>query len=191
MTTTWESDFSHACSFCRMLMNWKNFRFTPILHKTSDVIFLKSPKTLFLDHFWPYLVLGTPLYLKFQKKLMRQFRENLQTDARTDGRSDGQTLFHRTLLVTARGPKRCEICTKLKIKTPERRHWLRYVVFIVNSDHIKQLFQVFLLLTLNKQMLAGKYSREKAPQPILCHLFLSIRPGNMKKSLVLLYFRGL
>ena len=150
MTTTWESDFSHACSFRRMLMNYKNFRFPPILHKTNDMIFLKSPKTLFLSHFWPFLVMGTPLYATFQKKLMRQFRGNLQTDGRTDGRSEGQTLFHRTLPVTAGGPKRCEICTKLTIKTPERRHWLRYGVFIVNSDHVTQLFQVFLLLTLNK-----------------------------------------
>ena len=37
--------------------------------------------------------------------------------------------------------KRCEICSKLTMKTPERRHW--------------HLFLVFLLLTLNKYMLAG------------------------------------
>ena len=39
--------------------------------------------------------------------------------------------------------KRCEICSKLTIKTPERR-------FIVNLEHISHLFLVFLLLTLNK-----------------------------------------
>ena len=33
-----------------MLMNHNNFRFTPIPDKTNDVIFLKSPKTLFLGH---------------------------------------------------------------------------------------------------------------------------------------------
>ena len=27
---------------------------------------------------------------------------------------------------------RCEICSKLTIKTPERRHWCRFGVFIVN-----------------------------------------------------------
>ena len=50
--------------------------------------------------------------------------------------------------------KRCEICLKLTIKTPERRHWRRYGVFIVNFEHISHFFQMFLLLTLNKQMLA-------------------------------------
>ena len=44
---------------------------------------------------------------------------------------------------------RCEICSKLTIKTPER-------AFIVNFEHISHLVLVFLLLTLSKQMPAGK-----------------------------------
>ena len=44
---------------------------------------------------------------------------------------------------------RCEICPKLTIKTPERRHWRHSGVFIVNSEHISHLVLVFLLLTLN------------------------------------------
>ena len=44
--------------------------------------------------------------------------------------------------------------SKLTIKTPERRHWRSSGVFIVNFAHISQLFIVFLLLTLNKLMLA-------------------------------------
>ena len=44
---------------------------------------------------------------------------------------------------------KCEICSKLTIKTPERRHWRRFGVFIVNFEHISHLFQVFPLLTLN------------------------------------------
>ena len=36
---------------------------------------------------------------------------------------------------------RCEICSKLTMKTPEQRHW--------------HFFLVFLLLTLNRKMLAG------------------------------------
>ena len=31
---------------------------------------------------------------------------------------------------------RCEICSKLTIKTPQRRRWRRYGVFIVNFEHI-------------------------------------------------------
>ena len=45
---------------------------------------------------------------------------------------------------------RCEICSKLTIKTPERRHCRRSGVFIVNFDHVSHLVLVFLLFTLNK-----------------------------------------
>ena len=41
------------------------------------------------------------------------------------------------------------MCSKLKIKTPERRHWRRSGVFIVNFEHISHLILMFLLLTLN------------------------------------------
>ena len=41
-----------------MFINHKNFHFTQIPDKTNDMIFLKSPKTLFLDHFWPFLPNG-------------------------------------------------------------------------------------------------------------------------------------
>ena len=44
---------------------------------------------------------------------------------------------------------RCEICSKLTIKTPKRRHWRRSGVCIVNFEHIPYLAVVFLLLTLN------------------------------------------
>ena len=43
---------------------------------------------------------------------------------------------------------RCEICSKLTIKTPERRQWRRSGVFIVNFEHISHLVLMFLLLTL-------------------------------------------
>ena len=58
MSLTWELDFSQACSFCRMLMNHRNFDFTQIPDKTNDVIFLKRPITMFLAHFWPFLADG-------------------------------------------------------------------------------------------------------------------------------------
>ena len=47
---------------------------------------------------------------------------------------------------------RCEICSKLTIKTPERRDWRRSSVCIVNFEHISHLVLVFLLLTLNMQL---------------------------------------
>ena len=51
--------------------------------------------------------------------------------------------------------KRCEICSKVTIKTPEQSQWRRSGVFIVTFEHISHLFLAFLLLTLNNLMLAG------------------------------------
>ena len=53
--------------------------------------------------------------------------------------------------------KRCEICSKLTIKTPERRQWHCSVVFIVNFEHTPHLVLVFLLLTLNMQVPAWRH----------------------------------
>ena len=39
---------------------------------------------------------------------------------------------------------RCEICSKLTIKTPERRQWRRSGVVIVNFEHIPRFALVFL-----------------------------------------------
>ena len=52
--------------------------------------------------------------------------------------------------------KRCEICSKLPIKTPEQRQWHCFVVFIVNFEHISQFFIVFLSwVWTDKCLLAG------------------------------------
>ena len=40
-------------------------------------------------------------------------------------------------------------CSKLTIKIPERCHWPRSGVFIVNFEHVPHLALVFLLLILN------------------------------------------
>ena len=42
---------------------------------------------------------------------------------------------------------RCEICSKLTIKTLKRQQWTRSGVFTVNFEHISHLALVFLLLT--------------------------------------------
>ena len=46
---------------------------------------------------------------------------------------------------------RCEICSKLTIKTPERRQQRRSGVFILNFEHISHFVLVSLLLTLKMQ----------------------------------------
>ena len=48
---------------------------------------------------------------------------------------------------------RCEICSKLTIKTPERRYWCRFGVFIVNIEYISHLVLLFLLLTLSRYVI--------------------------------------
>ena len=50
----------------------------------------------------------------------------------------------------------CEIWSKLTIKIPERCHWRRSGIFIVNFEHISHLVLVFLLLTLNMLLPAGE-----------------------------------
>ena len=47
------------------------------------------------------------------------------------------------------------------MKARERRYLRRYGVFIVNFEHIFPLFLLFLLLTLNKQILAGNLLIDK------------------------------
>ena len=121
LAITWEPDFSQACSFRRMLMNHKNFHFTQIPDKNNDVIFLKSPKTLFLSYFWSFLVIlldggffpknlavtnsyiWAPItmlsFKKTNEPILRKY-----TDRRKDGRKGRQTLFYRTLPAEAGGP---------------------------------------------------------------------------------------
>ena len=43
------------------------------------------------------------------------------------------------------------------IKSPERHQWRLSGVIVVNFEHILHLFLVFLLLTLNKSILAGMF----------------------------------
>ena len=57
--------------------------------------------------------------------------------------------------VNNRNKKSCEICSKLTIKSSERRRWCRYGVFIVNFEHISHLFLVFLLLTYTSKCFLG------------------------------------
>ena len=46
--------------------------------------------------------------------------------------------------------ERCEICSKLPIKTPEGHQWRRSGVFVVNFENNSHLVLIFLLLTLSR-----------------------------------------
>ena len=94
-----------------MLMNHKNFHFTQIPDKTNDVIFLKSPKTIFwaiFDNFWLFLPDGEfsqniwlchtylgPLTLcevseKTNEPILRTLKDRWK-EGRKDRRKDGWT----------------------------------------------------------------------------------------------------
>ena len=56
---------------------------------------------------------------------------------KTDSRSTNNPASNYMFKVSHRNTRtRCEICPKLTIETPERRHWRRSGVFIVNFEHI-------------------------------------------------------
>ena len=80
-----------------------------------------------------YVSLRVPIFAKLEK--MCEIRENAHETQPAISNRNTRT--------------RCEICSKLKIKIPERRHWHCSGIFIVNFEHISHLVLVFLLLTLN------------------------------------------
>ena len=49
---------------------------------------------------------------------------------------------------------KCEICSKLTIKAPKQSHWRHSDGFIVNFEHILDIFLFFLLLSLSRKMSA-------------------------------------
>ena len=57
--------------------------------------------------------------------------------------------------------RRREKCLKLTIKTPERRHWRHFSVFIVNLEHMSRLVILLLLLTLSRKMPVGNILKMK------------------------------
>ena len=46
------------------------------------------------------------------------------------------------LKVNNRNTRTSKTCSNLTIETPDRRHWLRSGIFIVNFEHISHIFQL-------------------------------------------------
>ena len=84
----------------------------------------------------------------------RQATENFRVHEESDCHKDYVNQFpagNYMFKINDRNTRtRCKICSKLTIKTQERRHWRRSGVFIVNFEHISHLVLVFLLLTLSR-----------------------------------------
>ena len=113
-----EREFSQTWDFCRKLANHKTLHFRLFLAKTNDSFFCKSPKTLFLPIFGPFLsIFGKmrifsknralslfyiygPLtsYKKLEKTnepILRTLHHWL-TDRQTDWQTDRRHWIHRT-----------------------------------------------------------------------------------------------
>ena len=93
--------------------------------------------------------------------------------------------------------QRCEICSKLTIKPPKRRHWHRFGGFIVNFEHISHLFSSVSIVNF-EQVNAGwngwktieniKLSRR---QVVLHHIYVKKLIMNTAQLLVPLYWSTL
>ena len=64
--------------------------------------------------------------------------------------SNGPTNIYLCKVNNRNSRTKCEICSKLTIKTPKQRQWRHSSVFIVNYEHISHLSPMFLLMTLRK-----------------------------------------
>ena len=75
---------------------------------------------------------------------------------------------------------RCEICSKLTIKTQERRHWLCCSVFIVNYEYIPPFVLVFLLFNFEHVNAGWKSCRamDIAQQLYVLNQLRSIKVNN-------------
>ena len=116
---------------CCIMTSWSSLRHDFMTDRQSQYLALVLVKSFFVV-FWRF-------------KMVRTFGNDSST----------LILFYPTgnymFTVNNRNAKtRCRICSKLTIKTPERRNWNRPGVFIVNSEHISHLALLFLLLTLSR-----------------------------------------
>ena len=76
---------------------------------------------------------------------------------------------------------RCELFSKLTIKTPERRHWRRTGIFIVDLKNNLHLVLLFLLLTLNMQLPAGQQIARSLCK--ICYIQMQIATWNESRKI--------
>ena len=82
---------------------------------------------------------------------------------------------------------RCEICSKITIKIPERcQPMASFGIFIVNFEHISNLVLVFLLLTLDLQLTAERYRHKKTQWCPLLRIHFILGKFHIFKFIALL-----
>ena len=143
--------------------NWKMIYINPCLYPDiSSVAILKScSRYCFIS--CNVTVLHAAQKMKFSSKnffskcgqirrklrlwshlLKKSLMENFIFCAVTQCRPQYPANFYMFKINNGNTRKSCEICSKLTIKTPERRR--RSGAFIINFEHILHIFLVFLLL---------------------------------------------
>ena len=80
-------------------------------------------------------------------------------------------------------------CSKLTIKSPERRHWRLCGVFIVSFEHISQLVLVFLLLTLNRQMRTEIFESKFEDDPLTSSALLLKKLSWIPKMKIIFQYK--
>ena len=128
---------------------------------------MESKKNKQSFKFISYTKLKLPLSLSFANKMdcflikcfyhyFTKYRQNDQSRKSTmlAVLNSFSTCNYMSTVTNRKTRTTCEICSKLTIKTPERHHCLRSVVFIVNFKLISHIVLVFLLFNLSRYMSA-------------------------------------
>ena len=130
----------HGKMCWKMVKNWLQLAMWIVLHPGKSSSRTKSNHVLL----WSVSKSIKSLQVKFQLSVWKKY---FPTDALKPVHRGGGVKNTWNML------KRCEIYSKVTIKTSERCHWCCFGVFITNFEHISNHFPVFLLPTLNKLML--------------------------------------
>ena len=81
---------------------------------------------------------------------------NFRVKELNDNPDDNPANIYLFIVYNRNTRKRCEICLKLPIKNTRTTSMTLFWCFIVNFELISHIFQKFLLLSLNQQMLEDK-----------------------------------
>ena len=121
------------------------------VHCKYFVIFKEVPKdgwipanTLHRKHFWSLI----PLRYRWKELFWTEFFRSLCITM--PEKNTYQPAITCSKLTNRNTTTRCEICSKLTIKTPKQPQWRHSGVFIINFEHISRHVLVFLSLTLNR-----------------------------------------
>ena len=97
---------------------------------------------------WSFLTVFSPSLYYLHGYKQRRVHVKSDRSAETSSAKISQPSITCSKLAKKKTRTRCEICSKLTIKTQKLGHWCRSGVFIGTFEYIAQLVLMFLLLTL-------------------------------------------